>query len=133
VQASESASQQYQQFCARCHGSDYRGTSLWRTRGIPDFTSGAWQRGQNDAQLLVAVREGKGSQMPAFGDQVSVEQARSLVVLIREANATRSAPAETGPSDFARQFAALQQELKNLRKQFRDLEKPSLKSSEQAD
>jgi mono/diheme cytochrome c family protein len=117
------AASHYRTYCARCHGEDYAGTT-WRQGGgrIPDFTTGTWQKSRSDAQLLVSILEGKGTAMPAFADKLSEEQSRDLVLLIRRANATQPAPLAPAPTNFARRYAALRQELEELRKQFRELD-----------
>jgi hypothetical protein len=115
--------------CARCHGTDHTG-SAWREHGreIPDFTSAAWHQGRSDAQLVVSILEGKGTRMPAFNDKVSTMRARALVRLIRTANpaapAVRTA-AGAGGTDFETRYAALQKEMDELRRQFRELSRTS--------
>jgi mono/diheme cytochrome c family protein len=122
----EAASRQFAHLCARCHGSDYRG-SPWHQNGrpIPDFTSGAWHERHTDAQLLVSILEGKGTAMPAFTGRVSREQARDLVLLIRRANPTRRTTPQAGATDFHERYTALCEELNDLRKQFRMVPNPS--------
>jgi mono/diheme cytochrome c family protein len=128
----ESAARLYRQGCARCHGSDYTG-SAWREAGrpIPDLTSGPWHEGRTDAQLLVSILEGKGTWMPAFSGQLSEEQARDLVLLIRRVNPTRPTASEAAPTDFTRRYAALLEELEELRKQYRELASTSRKPGTQ--
>src|SRR6516165_1336110 len=55
--------------CARCHDEDLTGKEK-RSRGlaVPDFTSRAWHERRSDAQLLVAILDGRGTDMPSFGD-----------------------------------------------------------------
>jgi cytochrome c553 len=117
------AATQYRQFCARCHGEDFAGAP-WRERGrrIPDFTTTTWQKSRSDPQLLVSIQEGKGTAMPSFADKLSEEQSRELVHLIRGANPTQpTALPAMAPTNFARRYAALRQELELLRKQFQEL------------
>jgi mono/diheme cytochrome c family protein len=128
----EFASRHYRRLCARCHGNDYQGNGR-RDWGIPDFTRGSFHQDRTDTELLVSILQGKGRHMPAFIDQLSQEQARALVHLIRDVNPTPSAPAATSPAEFARRFQALQRELDDLRKQFRDLENTSHPATRQAE
>jgi mono/diheme cytochrome c family protein len=122
------ATRQFRQYCARCHGEDKTGRP-WSERGrrIPDFTNGPWHDSRTDSQLFVSILEGKGARMPSFNDRLSKEQVRDLVLLIRNANATRPIAAEGGPTDFAQRYVELRAELDELRKQFRELDSDSRK------
>jgi mono/diheme cytochrome c family protein len=113
-----------QQRCARCHDADGTGRS---SRGnlseIPDFRSHKWQTSRSDAQLRVSILDGKGSHMPAFRGKISDDEARRLVSTIRSLDPTPAARAMAdGPADdFERRFRQLQEELNELKKQFREL------------
>jgi mono/diheme cytochrome c family protein len=126
-QPSEAARGHFRRYCARCHGDDLRG-SEWRAQGrrIPDFTDGPWQNSHSDTQLLVSVLEGKGSHMPPFRDKLSTAEAQAVVHFIRTANPTPARrPAAVEATDFDRRYDALQQELNDLRKEYRKLAPPS--------
>jgi hypothetical protein len=91
---------------------------------VPDFTKRAWHESHSDAQILPAILDGRGKNMPAFRGKVHDEDARKLVTFLREAvpGGTPSRPEPT--ADFERRFAELQIELAELQRQFRDLAPP---------
>jgi mono/diheme cytochrome c family protein len=113
----------FQRFCAKCHGSDGRGAimrdSLPR---IPDFSNPRWQTAHSDAQLVVSVLDGKGTEMPAFRGKLAREQARAVVAAVRRFSSAGSRPDVAAPSDFESQFRALVAEFERLREQSRALE-----------
>lgn len=57
--------------------------------------------------------------MPSFRGKFSEPQARTLVAYIREVAGVKRP--EHAPTDFERRFAELEEELKELKKQFRAL------------
>jgi glucose/arabinose dehydrogenase len=65
--------------CASCHGTDGSGGQG------PSLVDDVWNLGADDASLagVIAVGAGAGT-MPAYGEVLSQEQIRSLVVLVRE-------------------------------------------------
>jgi mono/diheme cytochrome c family protein len=107
--------------CAKCHGGDFTGAeSRDSTPEIPDFTSGAWQKSRSDAQLLVSILNGKGKRMPPQHGRLDRDEARAMVAFIRQVGHARPAPT-TAADDFERRFAELQQQLDELREQYRRL------------
>ena len=58
--------------------------------------------------------------MPAFGDKISEAQVQSLVVYIRTFGPAAAQKAELS-GDVAKQWRQLQEQLKQLQKQFHDL------------
>jgi mono/diheme cytochrome c family protein len=112
-------------FCAKCHSSDGRGTTArQRMPGIPNFTLLAWQGKRSDAQLLVSVLDGKGSEMPSFREKLSRAQARDVLTHVRSFAPVRPAPAPPPASDFEARFKQLTAELEKLRKQSEALATP---------
>jgi len=111
----------YQRRCASCHGDDFTGGEGRALHPeIPDFTSAAWQKSRSDAQLLVSILDGKGKGMPPQHHRLNRDQARALVAYVRRAGPPRpAAPAVL--DDFERRFAELQQQLEELREQYRRL------------
>lgn len=67
----------YQANCASCHGADGRqGVSL---------VDGAWEMAIDDAAMARVIAEGwTDAGMPGFGETLSDEQIRSLVIYLRE-------------------------------------------------
>jgi mono/diheme cytochrome c family protein len=64
----------YQQNCARCHGSDGKGTGeLGKSLDVPDLT----QLGLSAAKIASVVKNGKGS-MPAFKRKLNATQIASV-------------------------------------------------------
>jgi mono/diheme cytochrome c family protein len=133
---SRSARPLFQKRCSDCHEIDGTGSN---TREIlpqmPNFTNRRWQQQRSDAQLLITVLEGKGTQMPPFGGKISKEQARDLVAYIRSFVSTRDLDTATVPiqvkkdsdadSDFEKRFRQLEEEFDQLRKQLDELSRSS--------
>jgi mono/diheme cytochrome c family protein len=116
----------FQQHCAKCHGADGTGSPA---RGIepkiPDFTAASWQAQRSDAQLLVSIRDGKGSTMPAFGTKLKEEQVRGLVAHIRAFAPTKAAPKDAPAMSVEERLHNLEKQLEELRKQYDELSKGS--------
>jgi mono/diheme cytochrome c family protein len=111
----------FRRHCASCHGENFTGAeSRDQTPEIPDFTSGAWQKSRSDAQLFVSILDGKGKRMPAQHGRLDRDKARAMVAFIRQVGPSRPAPT-TAEDDFERRFAELQQQLDELREQYRRL------------
>ena len=112
----------YQRYCSRCHGSEGRGVSKrGKMPELPDFTDASWQNRISNSQMEVSVSEGKGNSMPAFGDRLSEKEVQALVSHIRRFSPSEFAPASTLSGDFDRRYRLLQEELDELRQQFREL------------
>ena len=115
----------YQRYCARCHGSEGRGDfKRLKMSGIPDFTDALWQNGKTDSQLEVSISEGKGKLMPAFADRLNDKEVQSLVSHVRGFSSSGSIPAFGSMGDLDRRYRLLQEELDELRQQFRELSSP---------
>jgi mono/diheme cytochrome c family protein len=120
------------QHCVQCHGTDGTGSPA---RGpepeIPDFTDASWQGRRGQAQLLVSILDGKGAGMPPWRGKISEDQARELVVHVRSLAPTADKPGpekQKGPtssSDFEERFRRLEQEMDELKRQYRELSKGS--------
>jgi mono/diheme cytochrome c family protein len=109
----------YRRYCARCHGSDFKG-SEWRATNadMPDFTSATWHVVRSDARLLVSIRDGRGQGMPPFGQKLSEAQQRSLVARLRRAATPAAPPPAAGPDDFEIRFEELILRMEALKKEF---------------
>lgn len=71
--------------CARCHGKEGRGGPPI-TFGGPsprNFHDHAFQASRTDAQIRDAIKNGKGSGMPAFGAAFDDAQLKALVAQVR--------------------------------------------------
>ena len=91
-------------------------------RAIPDFTSKTWHEERSDADMMVSIQEGKGNNMPAFPSKFTEEQLRELVAQVRSFVPQRARPSTPlADKEFERRYRALQEELRDLRKQFREL------------
>jgi hypothetical protein len=77
--------------------------------------------------LLVAILDGRGTDMPSFGDKLSEDSARALVAFLRDAAPKPAAEVQTSPDAFAQRFAELQTELQELQRQFHALARPAPK------
>ena len=115
--------------CARCHDADGTGrSSRDQFRDIPDFSNHKWQSSRSDAELMVSILEGKGSHMPSYRGKFGDEETRALVASVRAFDPMPTARrADTAPDDFERRFRELQEELDDLKKQFRELSAPRRK------
>jgi mono/diheme cytochrome c family protein len=83
----------YVKNCARCHGKDGKGKEArGDSANIPDFTSHKWHEQRSNAQLVVSIMDGKGKDMPAFGDKISQDQAQELVKYIRQFDPEKAKP-----------------------------------------
>jgi mono/diheme cytochrome c family protein len=115
----------YRSLCQRCHGPDGHGVTPRRGRdNFPDFAHHAWQGQRTDAQMMVSILDGLGTEMPPFRGRLSNDQVRNLVARIRsfappEARSNLRSGAE--PSDFEAEFRRLKDEFEDLRRQIRDL------------
>lgn len=117
--ADESASARavtlYRQLCVRCHGGDGQGRA--RKRGAPpDFTNHGWQSRHTDVQLIVSVRDGKGSRMPSFSDRLNRAETAALVAFIRRFDSEHR-DADTA-DDFETRFHALEAQWERLHQDF---------------
>jgi mono/diheme cytochrome c family protein len=113
--------------CARCHGADGTGRpARGDLREIPDFSDHHWQASRSDAELFVSILDGKGSHMPPYRGKLSEKEARELVAQVRALDPAPSArPAAVRPADeFERRLRELEQELAELKKQFRETPAP---------
>jgi mono/diheme cytochrome c family protein len=118
--------------CVRCHGPDGTGSLA---RGpepeIPDFTDSSWQGRRGQAQLLVSILDGKGAGMPPWRGKISEDQARELVAHVRSLAPTADKPGpekQKGPTssgDFEERFRRLEQEMDELKRQYREVSKGS--------
>lgn len=78
------ASALFAQACAKCHAADGTGglpTVVNGPRPV-DLTATEWQRARTDAELLAAIRNGRGA-MPPFQDVLSSEQITALASHVR--------------------------------------------------
>src|SRR5262249_4050650 len=121
----------YRQHCQKCHSLDGTGSA---SRGpfpdIPDFTAASWQTRRTDAQIKASILDGKEPDLPAFSNKISEEQARGLVTHVRAfgPNKEKSGKEKQDSSDaasFDERFRKLQEEMDDLRKQFRELSRTS--------
>lgn len=75
----------YLKSCKECHGVLGRPTkaSLRKYDSIPDFTLPEFFARHEDAELLKAVRDGKGRDMKGFKDKLSPEEMEAVTKYIR--------------------------------------------------
>jgi hypothetical protein len=91
---------------------------------IPDFTSRDWQASRSSGQLATSILEGKGTLMVPWNTRLTPEQARSLVLYVRNIGGADLLAAETqeapsaGPS-----LAEFDNKLSTLRQQFDAIER----------
>lgn len=77
--ADKHPSDEFLQYCAKCHGEDGRGeTPKGKQLKARNFTDEEFQAEESDAELIESVTKGK-EDMPPFGKKLSKEQIESLV------------------------------------------------------
>jgi mono/diheme cytochrome c family protein len=116
----------YSGTCIPCHGPDGRGTLVRVAMPpIPDFTSRDWQSSRSSSQLASSILEGRGTLMPPWNTKLTPDQARSLVLYVRNfggpeilAAETEGAAPSSGPA-----LAEFDNKLRSLRQQFDEVEK----------
>jgi mono/diheme cytochrome c family protein len=122
----------YRQHCLKCHGADGKGSAA---RGlfpeIPDFTKRDWQRRQKEAHLVTSILDGKGTGMPSLAGKIGKDQARDLVKYIRNFAPPEKKAQEASPASdsFHERYRRLQEEWRELRRQFYKLAKEPLADS----
>jgi len=74
----------FAQACAKCHAGDGSGGLPMVANGPRpiDLTSADWQRARTDAEVLAAIRTGRGA-MPPFDGVLTVEQIAALGAHVR--------------------------------------------------
>jgi cytochrome c oxidase cbb3-type subunit 3 len=72
----QAGAQQFDMFCASCHGDNGTGTS---TIGAPDLTDSYWVHGGNIDEIRSVIRDGRAANMPAHGERLSAENIDTLV------------------------------------------------------
>ena len=82
-QASQRTEHTFRKVCGRCHGADGKGGVAPEGANPPrDFHDAAFQATRTDAQLIQAIRLGKGA-MPGYGNLLSDVDLEGLVRKIR--------------------------------------------------
>lgn len=77
----DSGRQIYQMYCRVCHQADGRGSSQV---GTPDFTGTEGPLTQSNKKLAETISQGKGDNMPSFGNVISEKEIQSLILFLRE-------------------------------------------------
>jgi mono/diheme cytochrome c family protein len=74
----------FAQACAKCHAADGTGGLPMAANGPrpTDLTSTDWQRSRSDAELIEAIRSGRGA-MPPFADVLTADQIAALSTYVR--------------------------------------------------
>src|SRR5262249_6276386 len=76
-------SENYQTYCAVCHGDDGKGqTPKGKEKAARKYGTGKGQRPWDDARLEDSVTKGRGK-MPAFKDKLSADDIKALVKEVR--------------------------------------------------
>jgi mono/diheme cytochrome c family protein len=73
--------------------------------------------------ITVSIQNGKGSQMPAFGDRLSKDEVQLLAAYVRGLGPAPKAFTRDSTTDFDERFRELQTEWRDLRRQFQRLSK----------
>jgi mono/diheme cytochrome c family protein len=114
--------------CIACHGPDGRGTVIRAAMPtLPDFTTRDFQASHSSTQLLTSILEGKGQFMVPWNTKLTQDQARDLVLYVRNFGPPDLVAAETQPAatpstvEFDRQLLTLRQKFDELEKQLQAL------------
>jgi mono/diheme cytochrome c family protein len=120
--ASRAAGLLFQRSCRVCHGADGKG-DIQRAAmpEIPDFSRRAWQERRGRAELTASIVEGRGTNMPGFGDTLSPVQVRELVELVRAFGPAAARPARLSAGDFDARLSQLQEEFESLRREYQSV------------
>jgi mono/diheme cytochrome c family protein len=75
----------FAQACAKCHAADGSGGLPMAANGPrpTDFTSAEWQQSRADAELIAAIKDGRGA-MPPFSGLLTPDQIGALAAHIRK-------------------------------------------------
>ena len=112
--------------CIACHGPDGRGTLVRAAMPpIPDFTSRDWHTSRSNSQLTTSILEGKGTLMPPWNTRLTPEQARDLVLYVRNFGAAEILAEESRQRRRrpAPRLAEFDNKMQSLRQQFDNVEK----------
>lgn len=83
----KSAQQNYQEYCATCHGSDYQGG---QSKSLAD---GKWEFGSDNSEIKNNIKNGIiESGMPAFGNVLSDSEIDDLISLLRNKESGYTSP-----------------------------------------
>lgn len=112
--------------CLDCHDSAGKGTEYRLSDSIPDLTSKDWASGRSRSDLYDSILLGKGSEMPAFEDELSESEINSLVTYIYEISGigTRAEIDATkgkkrSSSKFSKDLQAIRQKWQELAERYR--------------
>jgi mono/diheme cytochrome c family protein len=75
----------FAQACAKCHADDGSGGLPMAANGPrpTDLTSPEWQQSRSDAELVAAIKDGRGA-MPPFSGLLTPDQIAALAAHIRK-------------------------------------------------
>jgi mono/diheme cytochrome c family protein len=75
----------FAQACAKCHAADGSGGLPMAANGPrpTDLTSAEWQQSRSDAELVAAIKDGRGA-MPPFSGLLTPDQIAALAAHIRK-------------------------------------------------
>lgn len=79
-EAAAAGANQYQMFCAACHGTDGKGN---QSLGAPNLTDNIWLYGGSQTLVEHTLRVGRNGRMPAFGDMLSESKIHLLTAYVQ--------------------------------------------------
>lgn len=89
-----SGEQIFARYCARCHGSDGRGTIAYANSNIQDLSDPSYIDRVSDDQLRQIIRMGKPPQMPGFAQQFIEPSLGVLIAYVRSLATRPSIPVD---------------------------------------
>ncbi len=79
IEQSEAGAQQYQMFCASCHGADGKGN---QALGAPNLADSVWLYSPDLEQIKHTIRNGRNNRMPAQKDMLSEDKIHLLTAYV---------------------------------------------------
>ena len=84
AQGAREAAALFKSKCATCHGKDGRArTFKAKFNSARDLTDAGWQERVTNERIFNSIANGRGSKMPAYGENLSDAQIESLVAHVR--------------------------------------------------
>jgi mono/diheme cytochrome c family protein len=118
------AAANFNTLCIACHGPDGRGTAIRAAMPtLPDFTSRDFQTSHTSTQMLTSILEGKGQFMVPWNTKVTQDQARDLVLFVRNFGPADLVALDAQPAAGAASTAEFDRQMVTLRQRFDELEK----------
>ena len=121
AQSPSEAKQLFADNCLDCHDSAGKGNEYRLSDPIPDLTSKVWASGRSRSDLYDSILLGKGSDMPAFEDELSESEINSLVTYIYEISGIGARAVVDATKDKKRSSSNFSKDLQAIRQKWQEL------------